>query len=355
MKAIFPLCLFLATVSVSPAQRAAQNPDDDSDPHAAESAVNLNLPPSFQASILREKDGRTIPLNGVFLFKVDAGRIIFADNAQGARFEALEPATIKFMSLDLPGDLTLALQKYEDGDYPAALPLLEKAITRYAALRALPGSPVARAEIYRLDSLRRTKKFDALREALAIAKPENYDDFGKAYLMVLPAWDAYSTRDWKRIEVLTRDIDSVAAGTPAAELAFLRGEALARLDRKPEALAEYHRAMIMDFTRSRELFGDAALAALNVYNDDPQVNDFFERFGGPDYNPDASYVVPAKAAASLAWMVSTLKPGGRTLAASHQKFLEAYENFQKAESKDDAGKSEEGATKAAPAAASPAE
>ncbi|MFM7180611.1 MAG: hypothetical protein ACKO2G_03985 [Verrucomicrobiales bacterium] len=264
---------------------------------------------------------------------MDAGRIIFANNAEGARFEALEPATIKFMALDLPGDLQQALDSYHRGDYTAALPQLEKAIARYTPLRAVPGSPVARAEIYRLDCLRRTKKFDVLRDALTTAKPENYDDFGKGYLMVLPAWDARSTRDWRRIEVLTRDLDNVAAGTTAAELAFLRGEALAKLDRKPEALAEYHRAMIMDFTRSRELFGDAALAALEVYNEDPQVKDYFERFGSPDFNPEAGYVIPTKAAASLAWMVSTLKPGGRTLSSSHQKFLEAYENFQKSESK----------------------
>jgi hypothetical protein len=359
MKAIFPLCLLLASLSLLPAQRAAQPPADDEDPHAAESAVNLNLPPSFQANILREKDGKTIPLNGVFLFKMDAGRIIFADNAQGARFEALEPATIKFMALDFPRDLTQAMAAYESGDYAAALPQLEKAIARYAALRAIPGSPIARAEIYRLDSLRRTKNFDALREALAIAKPENYDDYGKAYLMVLPAWDAYSTRDWRRIEALTRDLDSVAAGTPAAELAFLRGEALARLDRKPEALAEYHRAMIMDFTRSRELFGDAALAALNIYNEDPLVRDYFERFGSPDYNPEAAYVIPTKAAASLAWMVSTLKPGGRALGSSHKKFLDAYENFQKDEEKGDAKKSEDSpagdaAEGEAPAAGEPA-
>lgn len=352
MKAIFTLSLLLAITPTLPAQRAAQPAADDEDPHAAESAVNLNLPPSFQANILREKEGRTIPLNGVFLFKMDAGRIIFADNAQGARFEALEPATIKFMALELPGDLVNAMNAYESGDYAAALPQLEKAIARYAALRAIPGSPIARAEIYRLDSLRRTKKFDVLREALAIAKPENYDDFGKAYLMVLPAWDAHSTRDWRRIEALTRDLDSVAAGTPAAELAFLRGEALARLDRKPEALAEYHRAMIMDFTRSRELFGDAALAALNVYSEDPLVRDYFERFGSPDYNPEAAYVIPTKAAASLAWMVSTLKPGGRVLASSHKKFLDAYENFQKAEGdgdkKTEAAPAEGGAAEAAP-------
>ena len=351
MKAILPLCLFLAAVPALPAQRAAAAPADDEDPHAAESAVNLNLPPSFQANILREKDGRTVPLRGVFIFKMDAGRIIFADNAQGARFEALEPATIKFMALDFPQDLVSAMTAYESGDYAAALPQLEKVVARYAPLRALPGSPVARAEIYRLDSLRRTKKYDVLRELLTVAKPENYDDFGKAYLMVLPAWDAYSTRDWRRIEALTRDLDSVEAGTPAAELAFLRGEALARLDRKPEALAEYHRAMIMDFTRSRELFGDAALAALNIYSEDPLVRDYFERFGSPDYNPEGAYVIPTKAAASLAWMISTLKPGGRTLGSTHKKFLDAYENFQKAEEKDGSKKKEDSPAEAGAAEA----
>lgn len=330
MKATLPFCLLLAMFSTLRAQRAA-NADD---PYAEESKINTNLPASFQANILREKDGKTIPLNGVFLFKMEAGRIVFADNPQGARFENLEPATIKFMALELPGDLSNALRAYHDGKYAAALPLLDKAVARYAPLRAIPGSPVARAEIYRMDSMRRTKKFDALREALAIAKPENFDDLGKAYLTVLPAWDAYNSRDWKRIEALSRDIDSIAAGTPAAELAFLRAEALAKLDRKPEALAEYHRAMIMDFTRSRDIFGDAALAALDLYNQDSLVKDYFERFGSPDYNPEDAYVIPAKAAASLAWMVSTLKPGGRTLTSSHQKFLEAYENFQKSEEKD---------------------
>ena len=349
MKATFSLLLFLAAAAALPAQRPAAAPEPD-DPHAEESGVNLNLPPSFQASILREKDGRTVPLNGVFLFKIDpSGRILFADNAQGARFEALEPSTIKFMALEFPADLERALARYHEGDHVAALPMLEKAIARYSALRELPGSPIARAEVYRLDCLRRTKKFDVLREALNLAKPENYDDFGKEYLMVLPAWDAYSTRDWNRIEILTRDLDKVAPGTPAAELAFLRGEALARLDRKQEALTEYHRAMMMDFTRSREIFGDAALAALNVYNDDPLVKDYFERFGSPDFNPEAAYVIPTKAAASLAWMVTTLKPGGRVLGSTHKKFLDAYENFQK-----DAAKGDK-KTEAAPAAEAPAE
>lgn len=356
MKTTFPLIFFLGSLTLATAQQRPAPAAEADDPHAEEAAVNLNLPPSFQANILREKDGKTIPLNNVFLFKMQGGRIIFADNAQGARFENLEPASIKFMALELPADLTNAISRYESGDYAAAVPMLEKAIARYKDLREVPGSPIARAEIYRLDALRRTKKFDVLREALAVAKPENYDDFGKAYLMVLPAWDAYSGKEWKRIEALTRDLDKIAPGTPAAELAFLRGEALAKLDRKQEALAEYHRAMMMDFTRSRELFGDAALAAMDVYNEDPQVKDYFERFGGPDYNPEASYVIPTKAAASLAWMVSTLKPGGRMLGSSHKKFLEAYENFQKSEKKDGDTKTEEAQAPAADApAAAPTE
>lgn len=350
MKPILPICLLLAAAPALHAQPSSNANSDD--PYADASKVDVNLPPSFQANIHREKDGKVIPLNGVFLFKVDAGRIVAADNPQGARFENIEPATIKFMSLELPEDLSLAMKAYENGDYTAALDLLDKAVTRYAPLRAIPGSPVARAEIYRLDCLRRTKKFDQLRDALTIAKPENYDDFGKSYLAVLPAWDAYSTRDWRRIETLTRNIDSIPAGTPAAEMAYLRAEALSKLDRKPEALAEYHRSMIMDYTRSRDIFGDAALAALNIYNEDPLVKQYFERFGGPDFNPEAAYVIPVKAAASLAWMVDSLKPGGRTLASSHKKFLEAYENFRKAaDEKDKAQPAETPA--AAPAAGEP--
>lgn len=350
MKPILPVALFLAAAPAIFAQPAA-NSDD---PYADASKVDVTLPPSFQANIHREKDGKVIPLNGIFLFKMEAGRIVAADNPQGARFENIEPATIKFMALELPEDMALAMQSYENGDYAAALPLLEKALTRYAALRDIPGSPVARAEIYRLDCLRRAKKFDQLRDALTVAKPENYDEFGKAYLAVLPAWDAYSTRDWRRIETLTRNIDSIPAGTPAAEMAFLRAEALAKLDRKPEALAEYHRAMIMDYTRSRDILGDAALAALNIYNDDPLVKQYFERFGGPDFNPEASYVIPTKAAASLAWLVTSLKPGGRTLNSSHKKFLEAYENFKKAAADQDKDKSAESPAAAAPAAGEPA-
>lgn len=334
---IFP-ALVLAASTFLPLTVSGQHSDPNSseDPYAEASKVNVNLPASFKADILREKDGKKQLMKGVFLFKTDAGRIVYADNPQGARFDFIEPATIKSMALEFTDDINLAMQAYHDGNEAEALPLLEKAVTRYQTLRSITGSPVARMEIMRLDCLRKTKKFDLLRDALVVAKPEAYDEIGKDYLLVLPAWDAHSTKDWNRIEALSRNIDTMAPGTPAAELAFLRGEALRRLDRKPEALAEYHRAMTMDFTRSREIFGDAALGALAIYDEDPLVKEYFTRFGSEDYNPEGAYVIPAKEAAYLAHLIRTLKPGDRSLATSQQKFVEAWDNFQKENQKAEA-------------------
>ncbi len=330
----YPLlpALVLAAAAILPDPIAAQDSDPNSsvDPYAEASKVNVNLPASFKADIIREKDGKKQLMRGVFLFKTDAGRFVYADNPQGARFDFIEPATIKFMSLEFTDDINLAMQAYEDGNPAEALPLLEKAVTRYQALRAIDGSPVPRMEIMRMDSLRKTKKFDLLRDALVVAKPDAYDAIGKDYLLTLPAWDAHSTKDWNRIEALSRNIDNMAPGIPAAEFAYLRGEALRRLDRKPEALAEYHRAMSMDFTRSRAIFGDAALGALAIYEEDPLVKEYFSRFGSEDYNPEGAYVIPAKEAAYLAHLVRTLKPGDRALATNQQKFLDAWDNFEKA-------------------------
>jgi hypothetical protein len=188
---------------------------------------------------------------------------------------------------------------------------------------------VEQAEIYRLDCFRRTRKTKELRDALAVAKPENYGDLGKEYLLVWSAWDAYAAKDWKRIEIISKDIDALPPGTPAAELAFLRAEALKQLDKKAEALAEYHRAMAMDFTRSRDVFGDAAIAALELYNELPATKDFFERYGSPDYNPEAAYVIPTKEAALLAHLVRTLKPGGRALPTALSRYTKVFDDLQK--------------------------
>lgn len=326
----------VAMMSIARAQAPAPKPQGNEDPYAASSGVNLNLPPAFGANVLRETEGKVLPLNNIFIFKVDAGRLVYADNPQGSRFAYLEPATIKFLALEFPGDLTEAIETYESGKFAEALPLLEKAITRYQALRGVVTSPVAGAEIMRLDCLRRLKMIPQLKDALAIAKPEAYDDNGKDYLITLAAWDAHAAKDWKRLEALSRDIDAMAAGTPAAELAFLRGEALSRLDRKADALIEYHRALTMDFSRSRAVFADAALAALDIYNDLPLVKEYFEMVGGPAFNPEAAYVIPAKEAALLAHLVQILKPAGKTLPANYNKFIDAWNAFEKDSGKSDA-------------------
>ena len=318
----------VAMVSSLHAQAAQPRPGTE-DPYADSSGVNLNLPAAFGATILRETEGKVLPLNNIFIFKMEAGKLVYADNPQGARFAYIEPATIKFMSLELPGDLVDAIETYEKGKYAEALPMLDKVIVRYQPLRGVATSPVGQAEIMRLDCLRRTKKVQELKDALAVAKPEAYGDTGKDYLVALAAWDGYAAKDWKRIEALSRDIDSMAAGTPAAELAFLRAEALKRLDRKPEALIEYHRAMTMDFSRSRDIFADAALAALDIYNDMGLVKEYFENVAGPAYNPEAAYVIPTKEAALLAHLVQTIKPAGKALPANYNKFIDAWTGFEK--------------------------
>jgi tetratricopeptide (TPR) repeat protein len=332
---LFAMTMIVAATTAGAQAPAARPGGADAD-YGVTSKADLNLPPSFPADILRMKEGRPVPMRGVYIFKFDAsGALVVADNPQGARFESLPMTAIKQMTFELPEDMTEALAAYRDGDYSRALPLLEKAVARYQALRELDGSMVPKAEILLLDCQRRTKAFPKLRDMLAVVKPERYDAWGKEYLRVFPAWDAYAAKDWKRIELISRDLDTLSPGTPAAELAFLRAEALNKLDQKDEALVEYHRAMAMDFTRSRDLMGDAAIAALEIYNTKAEVKDYFERAGTPDYNPDAAYVIPAKEAAFLANMLRTLKPGGRILPTSLGRFIQAYDNFAK-EKKPDA-------------------
>ena len=332
MKILHPLVVAISAFCVVD-PLCAQSGADASEAAAHANKVNLDLPPAFQANIQRDKDGRTQVLPNVFIFKIDAGKLVFADNPQGARFEALDMNAIKFMSLELPVDMQEAFASYDNGKYAEALPQLQSVVKRYQPLRSLKGSNVERAEILMIDCLRRTKKTAELKDALAVAKPENYGTWGKEYLVAFAAWDGYAAKDWKRIEALTRDIDTVPPGTPAAELAFLRAESLKNLERKEDALAEYHRAMAMDFTRSRDIFGDAAIQALEIYNTLPPIKDFFDRYGSPDYNPEAAYVVTAKEAALVAHLVRVLKPAGRVLPTALTKFTKAYDDLNK-ESKD---------------------
>jgi hypothetical protein len=321
--------LAAALPAAAPAQQArggAPAGQDDEEMQKAQPG-RIELPASFRTIIYRDKEGRTEQLRGVFIFKVENGRYVIADNAQGARFTFLEPATIKNIALETPEEIQLALDTWIKGNHAAALPMLERLVTRYKDLRDLPGAHIRRLEILHLDSLRRTGNFDKLRDALAIIKPEDYSPWGQDMIYALKAWEAHSKRDWRRLEILTRDLDKVAPGEPAAQLAFTRAVALHRLDRPDEALAEYHRAMTIDYTRSRELMAESLLGALEIYNADPQIREFFQRYGSEDYNPEAGYVLRAKEAGWLARLMTDLKPAGRELPAAFSKFLEVYQNL----------------------------
>lgn len=337
----FSLTLLAAMMAASMLPVAAQEAgEEDLTP---QSGRPEGLPPSIRSIIYREKQGgRMEMLRGVYLFRVEeGGRIVYTNNAQGINPEILDPATIKSMVLEIPEEIRNAFDAYQRGDYKAALPMLNRVVADYEPMRNLEGAPIKRAEILRLDCLRRNKEWEQLGDALTIAKPEEYDAWGQNMLEALTVWDGYPGRDWKRIEVLTRDIDTVPAGEAAAQMAFLRGEALRRLEKPQEALAEYHRAMTMDFTRSRDIMGDAALAALEIYSKDRMVRDFFERWGGPDYNEEAGYVLRTKEAAWLAHLLRETKPGGRSLPSKFSRFAEAYDNLQGTEKKKDDGGDEE--------------
>jgi len=293
-------------------------------------------PPSVRVALWATTPRGPERLAGIFIFKYENGVLQYADNPEGYNPKTLSFEIVNHIAVDLPEDIKDALDMYQQGRFPAAATRLENAIKRYKLLRNLEFLPIRRMEIMWLDSLRRTGDFDKLREQLDLVKIEEHPEGDQAMIQALAGWEAHARRGWPRLETLTRNLDSIPPGTAAAELAFLRGEALRRLstndnsDREAmlsDALAEYHRAMAMDFTFSRDLMGDAALAALEIYNEDHRVEEYFRRFGTPDYSEEAGYNIPVREAAWLAYLLDSLQPGGRKLPNNSTRLLEVYQRM----------------------------
>lgn len=294
-------------------------------------------PPSVRALVWTTTPRGPERLAGIFLFKLENGVIQYAENPEGFNPKTLQLENITHVAVDLPEDIKDAIDTYEKGNYRAAVTRLENMVKRYKSLRGFDFVPVRRMEIMWLDSLRRVGNFDRLRDELELLKKEQFSPSERHMLQVFPAWEAHNARSWPRLETITRNLDTLPPGTAAAEMAFLRGEALRRLatrdgsDRAAmlgDALAEYHRAMSMDFTYSRDLMGDAILAALEIYNADERVAEYFRRWGTPDYSEDGGYNIPVKEAAWLANLLATLEPGGRKLPENSRRFLEVYQRLR---------------------------
>ncbi len=296
----------------------------------------IQAPPSVRAIIRAEVDGSVQTLLGIFLFKVEDGEIIYADNPESFNAERLPVAAIQNVAVELPEVIENALSAYRARQFDDALPLLNRVVRRYEPLRDLDFLPIRQAEIYRFDCMRRMGEFDQLRDELAVLEREEFTSSEQAVLSVFPAWEAHAAEDWPRVRVITRDPDSVPPGPAAAEMAFLRGEALRHLAEREgseraemlnDALAEYHRAMTMDYTFSRDLVGDAAIAALRIYDADERVAEYFRRWGTPDFSETAGYVIPVREAAWLAYMIETMDLDGRELPEDLQRFSGLFARF----------------------------
>lgn len=309
----------------------------DERPRGEEEMVQAEVgPPSVRAIVRAEIGGEVQLLRGIFMFKVEDEEIIYADNPESFNASRLPVAAIQSVAVELPEDIENALSAYRGRDFDAALPLLNRVVRRYQPLRDLDFLPIRMAEIYRFDCMRRVGEFDQLRDELAILDRDEFTSSEQAVLSVFPAWEAHAAEDWPRVRVITREPDSVPPGPAAAEMAFLRGEALRHLAPREgseraemlnDALAEYHRAMTMDYTFSRDLLGDAAIAALRIYDGDERVNEHFQRWGTPDFSDNAGYNIPAREAAWLAYMLETMDLGGRELPEDLQRFSGLFARF----------------------------
>lgn len=296
----------------------------------------IQAPPSVRAIIRAEVDGKVETLRGVFLFTVEDGEIIYADNPESFNPARLPVAAIQNVAVQLPEVIENALSAYRARQFDDALPLLNRVVRRYSRLRELDFLPIRQAEIFRFDCMRRMGQFEQLRDELAILDRDEFTDSEQAVLSVFPAWEAHAAEDWPRVRVITREPDAVPPGPAAAEMAFLRGEALRHLAEREgsnraemlnDALAEYHRAMTMDYTFSRDLVGDAAIAALRIYDGDERVAEYFRRWGTPDFSDTAGYIIPVREAAWLSHMLETMDLDGRELPEDLQRFSGLFARF----------------------------
>jgi len=302
--------------------------------YAVSGVLAQEVPPSIEVSMQAEIDDRRVVISG-FALSFEDGKIIYSDNDDGFNRRDVELEVLdRIYILELPEDIEEALEAYHSGAYADAVTKLRAAAARYASLRGLELAGVKEMEVYYLDSLRRSGRYDDVRQAYDRVRIAEYRPEHQAVIRIIPAWHAWSRQNWDGVHNMLSELNpSEMPIEVAAQIAFLRAEAHRGLGESSEALTEYHRAAILDRTRDEDMLEKILKGALETYLASESLEEFFSQIRAENYSPNAEYNIKVREGAWIMEFAEQVRPNNMQFDLRFDRLKEARVILQSAEVK----------------------
>jgi len=207
-------------------------------------------------------------------------------------------------------------------------PLME----RYAPYKGMPLSPYPEIAYKRVFSLQECGEYDQAMKEWSELDKNLLSPYQRGMISTVPAWVAFKQKEWDRLVTICEGLRQTEKLLPLGaqvRVSYLLGQGYNRGSKKDSKLAlfEFYRAMTLDAAESEEIVYDAAIEALKIYERDEQVKEYFLLEGRPEFNPNAGYTIPTRAAAWVAKMVESQRPAGKSLPADYKRFLDVYDAY----------------------------